>query len=98
MRENRNQAVRAERREGGRFQGHARPHFSGAEIIEPAEGGLPKSFGSEIDVDFGIVMDGQITPQSVHSRDDGCVFAAADNVEVVWRKGGGNQRTELFEQ
>src|SRR5256885_14505941 len=52
-----NNAVRAKRREGGRLQEHARPHFSGAEIINETEGRLPEDFGRETGANLGIVMD-----------------------------------------
>src|SRR2546421_9618367 len=66
-----NNAVGANRREGGRLEQHSRPDFSGAEIIDKTEGGLPEDFGSEVDLDLGIVMDSQLGTSAFQSIEDG---------------------------
>jgi hypothetical protein len=88
MRENWNDAVSAKRREGGRFQDHVRPNLSGAKIIEPTKGGFSEKFRSEIDADFGIVVDGEFALQSVDRAGDRKVFATADDVQMLWREHG----------
>src|ERR1051326_9440221 len=98
MGQNRNHAMRTKGGERGRLEHQARPDFAVSKIIEPTERGFAQDFGSEIDGDFAILVNGEIALQSVDDDGDSGVFAAANDVEMLGRKLRRNERTQFLER